>query len=328
MLHVNRKILGTGLILMTSLGLWALHPAQSVAINQSTTEFPTSSQPWSITTGPDGNLWFTEENAIGQITPNGVVTEFPLPSGNSGARDITAGPDGNIWFTLPYQNKVGHITTAGIITVTAGFTVPWGITLGPDGNIWITEWDHVAQITTTGTITSFAIAPESYPESIITGSDGNLWYIITIAHKSGNKIGRITPTGVYTEFNVLTWNSGIFDLTAGQDGNIWFTESNAGKIGRITPTGVVTEFVLPLNQYGFPPSPGAITNGPDGNVWFTSDDGIGRISLSGSVSFFSGHGSLGITTGPDGNIWYTNYWGQIIGRLHIYQYFLPFVSRH
>jgi streptogramin lyase len=33
-----------------------------------------------ITTGPDGALWFTEQNAskIGRITTAGVITEFPL----------------------------------------------------------------------------------------------------------------------------------------------------------------------------------------------------------------------------------------------------------
>jgi streptogramin lyase len=33
---------------------------------------------WGITSGPDGNLWFTEEthNAVGRITPGAVITEF------------------------------------------------------------------------------------------------------------------------------------------------------------------------------------------------------------------------------------------------------------
>ena len=46
-------------------------------------EFPTptpGSSPLSITSGPDGNVWFTEKavNKIGQITPSGSVTEFPI----------------------------------------------------------------------------------------------------------------------------------------------------------------------------------------------------------------------------------------------------------
>ena len=40
------------------------------------------SVPQSITAGPDGNLWFTEDfgNKIGRITPAGVITEFPIPT--------------------------------------------------------------------------------------------------------------------------------------------------------------------------------------------------------------------------------------------------------
>src|ERR1051325_201739 len=38
--------------------------------------------PTAITTGPDGNLWFTEAagNAIGRITPAGAIQEFSLPT--------------------------------------------------------------------------------------------------------------------------------------------------------------------------------------------------------------------------------------------------------
>ncbi len=40
-----------------------------------------------------------------------------------------------------------------------------------------------------------------------------------------------------TEFNVPTATSNPVDITAGPDGNIWFTENLAGRIGRITPGG-------------------------------------------------------------------------------------------
>src|SRR5688572_14768365 len=73
---------------------------------QTITEFPlpaaTSSALW-ITSGPDGNLWFTEffGAKIGRITPLGVITEFPLPTPPGvDPLGITAGPDGNLWFTI------------------------------------------------------------------------------------------------------------------------------------------------------------------------------------------------------------------------------------
>ena len=39
-------------------------------------------QPISIIHGPDGNLWFTEQNAsnVVRVTPNGEITEYTTPT--------------------------------------------------------------------------------------------------------------------------------------------------------------------------------------------------------------------------------------------------------
>jgi hypothetical protein len=174
------------------------------------TEFLVSSASflWGITTGSDGNLWFTEQigstvSKIGRITTAGVVTgEFPI-SGGSQPGGITAGPDGNLWFTEAdptYGNKIGRITPSGVVTEFSA-----GITAG------------------------------SWPETIATGLDGNLWFT-EYGASYGNKIGRITPSGVVTEFPV-TAGSQPTDITAGPDGNIWFTETNVtygNKIGHVS----------------------------------------------------------------------------------------------
>src|SRR5262249_43079039 len=82
----------------------------------SITEFPipaADSNPFGITRGPDGNLWFTESLAgrIGRITPAGVVTEFSAgitPGGQPA--EITAGPDGNLWFTEQFPHPTRRLT--------------------------------------------------------------------------------------------------------------------------------------------------------------------------------------------------------------------------
>jgi streptogramin lyase len=56
-----------------------------------------------------------------------------------------------------------------------------------------------------------------------------------------------------------------FGITAGPDGNLWFTEERGNQIGRITPAGTVTEFPIPNGNS----QPAGITAGPDGNLWFT-----------------------------------------------------------
>ena len=53
-------------------------------------------------------------------------------------------------------------------------------------------------------------------------------------------------------------------ITAGPDGNLWFTEYFGEKVGRIAVNGIVTEFRLPLPD---PESgPYGIAAAPDGNV--------------------------------------------------------------
>jgi hypothetical protein len=56
----------------------------------SITEYPVptaSAAPWGITTGPDGNIWFTDSSgSIGMTNPNDpspTITEFSIPYANS-----------------------------------------------------------------------------------------------------------------------------------------------------------------------------------------------------------------------------------------------------
>jgi virginiamycin B lyase len=100
--------------------------------------------------------------------------------------------------------------------------------------------------------------------------------------------------------------SGAFDITAGADGNFWFTLSNGTQVGRVTPKGQITTFRTPSLS-----NPAFMTLGPDGNVWF-GEGSTGRIAFitpAGQItelqfSFFGV--SVGITTGSDGNIWFSD----------------------
>jgi hypothetical protein len=80
------------------------------------------SQPASIATGPDGNLWFTEDagNQIGQMSQAGaMLAEFPIPTTGSGLNGITTGPDGNLWFTERRMSKIGRLTPGAPVAPTA-----------------------------------------------------------------------------------------------------------------------------------------------------------------------------------------------------------------
>jgi len=289
----------------------------SLAGGQTITEFPLPSannHPGAITTGPDGNLWFTEGpvGVIGRITPVGVITEFSLPTPDYVAGNIVVGPDGNLWFTEQaihtHAGKIGKISTSGEIAEfpTAGEGYPLGIAAGPDGNIWFADLlGTIARVTPSGIITVVSPAGAfDAGNSIARGPDGNLWFTGSIS----NTIGRITPAGAVTSFPVPTAQVGPNNITAGTDGNLWFTEAGGG-IGRITTAGVVTEFQ--------PPTPNNFTNGitaaPDGNLWFTEsgspggDGKVGKISPAGAIAEIAlaspGSEPTGIAVGPDGKIW-------------------------
>ena len=136
-----------------------------------------------IAVGPDGALWFTSwaGNRIGRITTYGAVTEYVIPTANSGPIGITAGSDGALWFTENSANKIGRITTSGVITeypVRTSGGGPVGITAGPDGAIWFTESgaNKVGRITTSGVMSEYLIPSAGGPPAeIAVGPDGALW---------------------------------------------------------------------------------------------------------------------------------------------------------
>jgi streptogramin lyase len=102
-------------------------------------------------------------------------------------------------------------------------------------------------------------------------------------------------------------SQGATAITAGPDGNVWFSDPVASNVGRITPDGQVTEFTPPFH------SAGVITTGPDGNLWLTSSatsftGNIGRITPAGQITAFTLPDQFvsfsAITAGPDGNVWF------------------------
>jgi len=290
-------------------------PSPPPASRATVHEFPLSSpasRPYEITRGPDGNLWFTEPgaNQVGRITPSGVITEFSLPSPSANPGGITRGPMGNLWFTE--AGGIARITTKGVITE---YPIPGeglgSITTGPDGNLWFTGSNRVGRMTPAGRVTEFPTTDPT-PAHITTGPDGNLWYTDSaVTHDSTGVVARVTTTGVITPFTIPSPAPEIFPyptgITAGPDGNLWFTEQFGGRIARITPSGRITYYPVPSPGSG----PADITRGPDGDLWFTENfaNRIGRITTAGVITEFHlptpASGPWGIVTGPDAKLWFT-----------------------
>ncbi len=309
-----------------------LEDLESLCLLSGITVFPAATaevSPTDITSGPDGNLWFTEAegDALGKIDrTTHVVTQIPLPdSVGSKSPDlvsIASGPDGNLWFADYNGNTIGMIDPkTDAISV---FPVPtpdaglMDITTGPDGNLWFTEKaaNQIGMINpTTHAITEFPVpTASSWLVDIAPGPDGNLWF----TEQVGNAIGKIDPTThAITEFPLPTADSSPSAIAAGPDGNLWFIES--GAVGKIDPTTyAITEFPVPSGPSGTILLNGSIATGPDGNLWFGyfNGDEVGSIDpTTDAIAVYpvpldqpdlAGIGGpSAIAAGPDGNLWIT-----------------------
>ncbi len=301
-----------------------------LAAGQTITEFtiPSGGNPFDLALGPDGNLWFTEAqgNRVGKVTPEGVITEFPIPTPGSFPGGITAGPDGNLWFCANGSNRIVRVTPAGAFTefpIPNAFPSggPSSITAGPDGALWFSESDggvggRIRRVTTSGQFALFAgQVPSQAPHQIVAGADGNLWYSMPIS----GKVGRVTTEGVITEFPLASPAADALALATGPDGAVWIAEhlTAGNKLARIAADGSMTEVSMPAihgAMFG-------LTAGPDGALWFTEteSDRIGRATTAGAVTDFAIPTAAGspfaIKAGPDGSVWFAESATHRIGRI-------------
>jgi virginiamycin B lyase len=201
--------------------------------------------------GNDGNIWFSEfaYNRIGRMDADGRITgEFPIPTPDSGPSSIVLGADGNLWFDEQKGHKIARITHAGEVAEFP-YTAPYvpgtqnnhNPTAGPDGNVWFTDfWNsRIGRVTPGGDVREYAIPTvPGVPRGIVAGADGGIWFTECVPDPGrqycagGSKIGRSTPQGSITEYDLPNPTDGPADITVARDGDIWFTEEQGNKIGR------------------------------------------------------------------------------------------------
>ena len=291
------------------------------------------STPRAITTGPDGNVWFTEitAGAVGVLNvsnPSSAIVNLGSAQGlpaNTLLGGITTGPDGKggkaIWFTDSAHNQLGMVTltpnpasdTITMITVPntlvgiAGFESQ--ITAGPDGKLYFTEASAIGIYDPTAKVWSeVALASGEQPFGITVGPDNNIYFTEAKLASGGSgvqnpEIGELNlaaspPTR--SDFPITPSGGATpepYLITAGPDGRIWFTDPVNSAVDAIDPA--THAFTAPLsipknNSSNSQPSPSGITAGPDGNVWFIDVSGaVGRVTLD---------TKLAITTQPPASV--------------------------
>lgn len=277
----------------------------------------TSAEQASSSTSPPAVI--TEGAASPAALGSVQITEFTIPTADSGPAGITTGPDGALWFVEQKVGKIGRVTTAGAFTeypIPTASSNPTAITAGPDGALWFANSgvveSYVGRVTTSGAFTQFMLPSNGGPVAIIAGPDRALWVA------NGSHIDRVTTSGKFTEFN----NSpeSVESVTTGPDGALWFTEASgvlrltiqafaalssaetadlnpAGSIydpdtvtttlKKETASGAFAEYPLPTAGGGA----SSIIRGPDRALWFAERSHepnapakIGRVTTSGTFT--------------------------------------------
>jgi streptogramin lyase len=276
---------------------------------------------------------------LAKVTPDGVISAYPLSSGFQSPGTPVVGSDGNLWFNGSVENADGLTSTGRIVRVTTSgtvseFAIPGvgfpssTLTLGSDGNLWFSEqiWagqfltaGFIGSVTPAGVISEYPLPPRDHAtvSSLTPGSDGNLWFIATqqsfFSGQASSVICRMTPSGVLTEYTLPTPGAAANSLTPGPGGDLWFIQVSqfpfmtpSSMICQVTPSGTITAY--PISE---PEIAANLTVGADHDLWFTAatvtgeSPRIGHVTTSRGVTEFPSPNSANdLTVGPDGNLWF------------------------
>jgi virginiamycin B lyase len=259
-----------------------------------------SGSPTSIVEGPDGTMWFSTGNAIGQFAcvvtsskqrlavnaPAGTCTPAISPPVFTGApANLLTGPDGNLWFSD--GSNVEEMTTAGTIADTYAVSVG-SLALASDDTVWFGNGASAGQIAewVQNGIYTFTVPQWTDVGPMVAGPDGNMW-VVTLAVPStlSNQVTLVTPcssciTPAVT--TVVTLAGGGYPASVVSDGtNAYFTNFYGGGSVQSVPRAFGDVATLAPNRSG--PWGVAVDSS---NVYWTEDGG--------------GNGSVNMTTKTPG----------------------------
>jgi hypothetical protein len=234
---------------------------------------------------------------------------FYIPSpvtsslGNS-TYTLVAGLDGAIWGVI--DGGVIRVDMSGhhkLYALGSSFNGP--IANNYDADIFVAGKYNgtyaIAKISPDGDVKRLPIPGSAAPVAMISGSDGNLW----MTRESPTSVGRLTPSGVYTDFG-----EGLFDsltgIIRGADKNLWVEGQRDYKpyLARFEVSdGSETTFTLPVLSCW-----NCMTTTPDGTIWIPQQgSGIYEFDLysqTGQMFGFAGDDPSLIVAGPNKRIYY------------------------
>jgi YD repeat-containing protein len=264
---------------------------------------------WSMNLGNAESLTEIIDGAMMLTDANGRQVLFAKIAGSSTYESPTG--DSNLVLKLE-ENKTTKEKLAFYLEDPSAHTKT-KFTLPTGGG---TSWVPSVQEGTVGTDTvgyKYQTVPQfnDYPigsnqslASIVVGKEGDLWFTESRESPTEAALGRVTPSGVVTQFSIggQGYTPHNRDLTVDSYGNIWTYFGT--QVRKVSPNGAVSGYSLPETS-----EPEGIAADRTGDVWVTEfgSGSIAKITQTGTVTQYplpEGRKAETIILGPDGNMWY------------------------
>ena len=250
--------------------------------------------PNSITSAPDGSVWFGEVAVPGlaHLFLNGTLVEYPWPFPNATPASLCFDRseiwgvtiwNGLVWASDPANNQlVGMNQTTGAFTVVhlPSSVVPRFLAIGPGDQLWFTETSPPGQI---GVISNDSAKPTFYSvpsdkgeyTTSILFQEATVAYVVTVNPEDNHgQVFSFDPVAPALAFQQVGGNQtllGPYSVAASQ-GSLWVGEHEASYVasyGMYTgdwsfyPTSTDPKLPLTLPYY-------LLANGS--SVWFNEHD--------------------------------------------------------
>jgi len=211
-----------------------------------------------------------------------VFTRYDISASGGFAIGITVDKDGNPWFGLgngsigTINHETGKLRVYPLANANAGVGT---IKIAKDGSVWFTESNApgIGKLNpVTGKESEFLLPSASHslaPTFLVLDKHGNVWFNeVDFSDATGGKLGRLSSSGVITEWAVPTVGAEIEEIALDHQGNLWFAEQgniskiSPNKVGKLNPCNqTITEYTSPTPNS----RPAGIVVAADDTIWFS-----------------------------------------------------------
>ncbi|MCL4435895.1 MAG: hypothetical protein M1503_01730 [Thaumarchaeota archaeon] len=210
------------------------------------------------------------------------ITEYDIPTPNSGPIGITMDSNGLIWFAETNVSRIARFSPGNLTFKEYAFPLTdalrkngakiWGMVFDVKGRLWFTEATEAAIWmfdSSAETFERFPLRPNVFPMQIAIDSSGEIWF----TELYGNQIGRLDSSKVVnntregiTEYLIPTSDAGAISLIFDKERRIWFTEPFSRKVGMFDPQTVrFKEYAMPGSVFTLV----GLTADSAGRLWIT-----------------------------------------------------------